>query len=61
MGIEISCIGPPDDALARSYAEAGVTRFIAVSLEPDLDAVQRVMGDFSERTIRSLGNAEGCP
>jgi alkanesulfonate monooxygenase SsuD/methylene tetrahydromethanopterin reductase-like flavin-dependent oxidoreductase (luciferase family) len=55
--IEITCIGPPENALAQAHADAGVTRFIAVSLEPDLEAVNQTMGTFSEKTIRSLGSA----
>jgi probable F420-dependent oxidoreductase len=55
--IEVTCIGPPDPVLAQGYADAGVTRFIAVSLEPDLAGVKRVMGAFAEKTIRPLGSA----
>jgi len=53
--IEVTCLGPPDPVLAKAYADAGVTRFIAVSLEPDLESARRVMGDFSEKSIRSVG------
>ncbi len=49
--IEISCIGRPDPEIAKTYADAGITRMIVPSLEPDLEGVKRVMGEFSRKVI----------
>ena len=54
--IEISCVGMADPEVARAYADAGVARMLVPSLEPDLDAVKRVMGPFAERVIPKLGS-----
>jgi len=53
--IEISCIGAPDLETARATADAGVDRMIVASREPDLEAVKRALGPFSESVIRALG------
>ncbi len=52
--IEISCLGPPQPDLAKAYADAGVTRMIVASREPDLESVRRVMGAFRE-SVRGIG------
>jgi len=52
--IEISCLGLPDEASAKAYADAGVDRMIVASHEPDVEGVERAMGAFSEKVIGKL-------
>jgi len=55
--IPIHVGGAADAALARGYADAGLSRYIVASHEPDLDAAKRVLGEFSEKAIASMGEA----
>lgn len=53
--IELSCLGPPDPEIAKAYADAGITRMIVPSREPDLEGMKRVMAGFGEKVFASLG------
>ena len=54
--IETSCIGLPNEASAKAYADAGVDRLIVASHEPDLESVKRAIGPFSEDVIGTLAS-----
>jgi len=55
--IEITCVGPANRETAQAYADVGVYRLIVASHEPDLAAVERVLGPFSESVIGALGSS----
>jgi probable F420-dependent oxidoreductase len=54
--IEITCLGLPDEASAKAYADAGVDRMIVASHEADLEGVARVMQGFSDEVIGAFAN-----
>ena len=52
--IEISCIGLPDPGMAKAYSQAGITRMIVASHQPDLESMKRVMREFSDKVMSKL-------
>jgi len=52
--IEISCVGPPNPEIAKAYAEAGIARMIVPSLEADIEATKRKLGEFSAKVMSAL-------
>jgi probable F420-dependent oxidoreductase len=54
--IEVSCLGLPDEAVTRAYADAGVDRMIVASHDADLEGVKRSMGSFSEKVMGALAS-----
>ena len=47
--IEVTTTGPADPALAKAYADAGVSRLIVGARDADLDKTRDRMGAFLEK------------
>lgn len=54
--IEVTCLGLPDEAIAKAYADAGVDRMIVASHDADLEGVKRSMGAFSDKLFGALAS-----
>jgi probable F420-dependent oxidoreductase len=54
--IEVTCLGLPDEASAKAYADLGVDRMIVASHDSDLEGVKRSLGPFSERVMAGLAS-----
>jgi probable F420-dependent oxidoreductase len=54
--IEVTCLGLPDERVARAYADAGVDRMIVASHDADLEGVKRTLGPFSDKVIAALAS-----
>jgi probable F420-dependent oxidoreductase len=54
--IEITCLGLPNEASAKAYADVGVDRMIVASEEPDLESVKRAIGPFGDDVIGTLAS-----